>query len=426
MGKKNGYYYEYNTNRSRPEYIGSLKSKELYVNEIKEGLSTYFFIDGSVKEELYFSRNEKDGIGIEYSIEGIRISIKRYNRGVLIDRQRINRYNEQDEKIGIWKEYYSGNKVKKEISYKNDLLNGYYKEYNEQGKLVLTLYYQDGKLIEEAKEEEKDIIVKEKIDEQGNLIEKGPFVNEKAVGIHKTYDRDGNIIKSKIYDDDGKLLSIGIVDKEGRKEGDWVDYYSEGQIRAKGKYHNNKREGIWMFYFEAGDIEQEGNYKKGNESGVWKWYYDSGEVFIEEEFYNGREEGIYTEYDKFGNIISEGEYFDGEMEGEWIVTINDFIARGKYITGLRDGKWNYFYDDGTVMFEGDYIQGNPEGKHKYYYPDASIKEEQFYISGIPSKHWKKYDSEGNVIVTISYQDGKEYRINGVKINFPDDNTVIIK
>ena len=34
--------------------------------------------------------------------------------------------------------------------------------------------------------------------------------------------------------------------------------------------------------------------------------------------------------------------------------------------------------------------------------------------------------EGNVIVTISYEDGKEYRINGVKIDFPDDNVVIIK
>lgn len=426
IGKKNGYYYEYNTNRTRPEYIGTIKSKELYVNDIKEGLSYYYYLDGSLKEEVTYSKNEKNGTSIEYSEDGRIITIKRYSKGLLSERQRLNRYNDKNEKTGIWKEFYSGTKVKKELNYKDGLLNGYYKEYNEQGTLILTLFYQDGKLIEEAGEEEREIVVKEKFDDNGNLLERGPYANDIAVGIHKTYNKEGEIIKSRIYDDNGALLSEGIIDKEGKREGDWQDFYPGGKIRAKGKYINNLRDGKWEFYFEGGGIEQVGNYKIGKENGVWKWYYETGEIFIEEEFYNGREEGLYIEYDQLGNVIAEGEYYDGEKEGEWIVKINDYIAKGNYITGFRDGRWKYFYSDGTLMFDGLYIQGNPEGKHKYYYPNSEIKEEQFYTSGIANKHWKKYDIEGNVIVTISYQDGKEYRINGVKIDFPDDNTIIIK
>ncbi|MBA7518801.1 hypothetical protein ES705_10874 [subsurface metagenome] len=426
IGKKNGYYYEYNTERTRPEYIGSVLSKELYINDIKEGLSYYYYKDGKIREEINYTRNKKNGISIDYAKDRRIKTIKRYSKGSLVERQRINRYTDNNEKTGIWKEFYEGLKVKKEINYKGGVLNGYYKEYNKQGKLTLTLFYQDGKLVEEVKEEEKDIVVIEKLDEEGNLVERGPYINDITVGIHKTYNRDGDIIKSRIYNDNGKLLSLGIIDKEGKKEGEWINYYTSGEIRAKGNNKNNQREGKWLFYFENGKIEQEGNYRKGKENGLWKWYYDSGEIFIEEEFYNGKEEGIYSEYNKFGNVISEGEYFDGEKEGEWIVTINDFVAKGKYITGLRDDKWKYFYSGGILMFEGEYIQGNAEGKHKYYYPNASIKEEQFYNSGIPNKHWKKYDEEGHIIVTISYQDGKEYRINGVKIDFPDDNKVIIK
>ena len=89
-------------------------------------------------------------------------------------------------------------------------------------------------------------------------------------------------------------------------------------------------------------------------------------------------------------------------------------------------KWKYFYDDGTLLFDGNYVQGQPDGKHKYFYPDGSLKEEQYYSSGVRDKHWKKYDTEGNLIVTISYENGKESRINGVKVDFPGEDTVILK
>ena len=85
-----------------------------------------------------------------------------------------------------------------------------------------------------------------------------------------------------------------------------------------------------------------------------------------------------------------------------------------------------YYDDGTLLFEGDYIQGNPDGKLKYYYPKGALKEEQYYSSGIPDKNWKRFDEEGNLIVTITYVDGKEYRINGVRIDLPDTDTKIIQ
>jgi antitoxin component YwqK of YwqJK toxin-antitoxin module len=426
-GRKNGYYYEYYTDRSKPEYIGKVKSKELYVNDVKEGVSYYYYEDGRLHETITYKDDLMSGESIEYDVTGRVITIKRYNKGSLVERQKINRFDENNEKTGEWIEFYTGLKIKSISNYKNGLLDGYYKEYNQLGKLTLTLLYNEGKLVERVDEKNAEIKVVEKRDSEGNIIESGPFMDGTPVGIHKTFDNAGNITGSMIYDDLGNIVSNGIIDREGNKQGEWKDFFNTGKRKKdEGAYKNNLRDGKWIFYFENGNTEQIGSYKNGKENGEWIRYFESGKTYVDENFYSGKEDGMYTEYDSLGNVITQGEFLEGEKEGDWIVKINDFMAKGKYVAGLLDGKWKYFYDDGTLMFEGNYIQGNADGKHRYYYPDGSLKEERIYASGIPDKIWKKYDPEGNLIVTITYQDGKEYRINGVRIDFPEENKVVIK
>jgi antitoxin component YwqK of YwqJK toxin-antitoxin module len=425
-GRKNGFFYEYFTDRSRPEYIGVIKSKELYVNDKKEGLSYSYYEDGKLHEVLEYDNDLLNGTTIEYEKDGRIITIKKYIKGSLTERQKINRYNDNGDKIGEWIDFYSGIKIKSISNFRDGVLDGYYKEYNAFGTLTMSVLYNEGRVVEEVADNDENIIVIEKRDNNGNLKESGPFKNNIPVGIHKTFDESGSITGSVIYDDYGEIQSVGIIDKEGNRQGEWKDFYFDSQVKAAGNYKNNLREGKWIFYFEDGKTQQVGNYKNGRENGIWTRYYPFGEIFIEENFFNGKEDGLYTEYDLNGNIISTGEYIEGEKEGEWLVKINDFSAKGKYVTGLPDGEWKYFYDDGSLLFEGFYIQGNADGKHKYFYPDGSLKEEQFYSSGIPDKLWKKFDLEGNLVVAITYADGREYRINGVKIDFPEDNKVLIK
>ncbi len=88
--------------------------------------------------------------------------------------------------------------------------------------------------------------------------------------------------------------------------------------------------------------------------------------------------------------------------------------------------WKSFYPDGKIRFKGNYIQGNPDGQQTYYYENGRVKEEQFYRMGIRQKTWKKYDEEGNTLLTITYKDDVEMSINGVKINLPESDTKLIK
>jgi antitoxin component YwqK of YwqJK toxin-antitoxin module len=426
MGKKTGYLYTYNTDRtSNYEYIGNIISKELYINDKKQGASYYYYKSGKLKSTVEYKDNGKDGLAWEYDEKGKITSILRYRKGTLVEREKINRIDGNGFRQGTWKEFYNDILIK-EINYRDNKLDGLYKEYDRNGNLTLILRYKEGKLVEENNIEDEEIDLKNEYDENNNVIYSGAYRKEIPIGIHRKYDINGIVINSYIYNDMGNKISEGIVDKEGRKVGDWKNFYNTGEVKSTGNYENNLKTGKWNYFFKNGNIEQTGEYLNGKPNGLWIWYYPDGTIEREEEFYNGKEEGLFVEYDEAGEVIAKGEYFDGEKEGEWYYKVGDHCEKGSYVIGLKDGKWKYFYDSGELNYEGNYIQGNPDGKHKYYYSNNVLKEEQFYVMGIREKHWKKFDEYGNLLITISYKNDREVRINGVKVELKESDIKLIK
>lgn len=422
-GKKNGYYLKY---YERPEaYKGNIRSKELYLNDKQSGEANYYFESGKIKLKAVYVDNKREGYTYEFAEDGRLITIYKYRKGTIVERNKINRFNANGEKVGLWQEFYEDYRIKIERYFKNDLLDGYYKAYDISGKLVQTLLYRDGVLVEEVEEESISSIEQNEYYDNGEIKKSGFFIENKPVGVHKEYSTEGEVTVTLIYNDNSELTQKGIINSEGKRVGGWEEYHKSGSVKAKGNYVNNKKHGTWQYYFENGKVEQTGDYDKGRYSGQWKWYYSDGELWREEEFYNGKEEGFYYEYNKFGDIIVEGEYFDGEQEGKWRTIINDYRAEGAYVTGMLDGKWKHYHDNGQIAFEGSYVQGNAEGKHRYFYDDGQLKEEQYFNNGLREKHWKKYDKFGNLLITISYKNDKEYRINGIKVEFPENTSKVI-
>ncbi len=425
-GVRSGYHLKFIYKKDDPLKKPILISKELFINDLKEGLSYYYDENGKVKEVAMYSEGQRNGLAKEFDEDSTIITLKRYRKGYLTERERINRFNDEGQKDGVWKTFFEDGKVATEVDYKDGLMHGLYKEFNKKGTLITSLRYSEGELVASEEEEENPIVIREMRNESGKLVSQGPYQDNTPVGTHRFYDDEGNIIDGKIYNDRGILLAEGIVDAEGKRQGDWKDYYASGKVKAVGLYNDNRKTGNWKYFFENGSIEQTGNYINGKLSGVWTWYFENGMLWREEEYLNGRLEGLYTEYNENGDVIARGEYFDGEKEGEWFYDVGDHREEGKFVTGLRDGTWKYFYENGNLNFEGDYVQGNPDGKHKLYYPDESLKEERFYVMGFKEKNWKKYDDEGNLLLTVTYDDDKEIRINGVKIEFDTDDPTLIR
>jgi antitoxin component YwqK of YwqJK toxin-antitoxin module len=424
-GKKNGYSYKFSYEKNASPVI---ISKELYVNDRKEGKAFYYFPDGKLKEEISYFEGKKQGPGKEYDKDGVVITLLEYNNNYLISREKINRYDANGMKQSIWKTFYPDGKVEKEMKYSDDKYDGFYKEFNDNGNLILSIKYKEGKIIESQNDLsiKEDVDFRRQFDENGVLISTGGYKDNRPVGVHRYYNKNGKIIESKIFDDLGVRISSGIVDETGSKEGPWKDYFVSGEVKAVGAYLSNLQSGSWTYYYKNGIKEQEGSYLKGLYDGQWFWYHQNGNVWREENYFNGREDGPMVEYSDSGNVISKGEYINGEKEGEWFYQVNDHKEIGNYQSGLRDGIWKYFYEDGTIQFEGDFHSDLAEGKHKYYYPDGVLKEERIYSRGVKEKNWKKYDEKGNVELTVTYKNDVEYRINGEKVNLPKGSVQTIK
>ena len=185
-------------------------------------------------------------------------------------------------------------------------MHGYYKEYDNRGRLVLTMLYEDGSIVKSRVEESADIEIVNKYDQEGRLIYSGPYRNNVPVGIHREYNADGKVSNAFIYNDNGLMVSEGIVDKAGNRNGKWKDLFENGKVQAEGQFRDNRRSGVWKFYNTGNILEQTGSYNNGRPDGLWKWYYSGGELLREGEYFQGRRDGPYTEYAKDGKIIAQG------------------------------------------------------------------------------------------------------------------------
>lgn len=127
-------------------------------------------------------------------------------------------------------------------------------------------------------------------------------------------------------------------DRLKRKQGYWVDYHENGNLRSKGNYKNNKENGVWEYYDDKGLLRSKGNYVNGNPIGVWEEYYENSKLYSRGKFINKYiEDGIWEYYHPNGKLWSKGNYKNGVMDGSWVWYDENggIMSRVKYIKGIK-------------------------------------------------------------------------------------------
>lgn len=391
--------------------------EENFENDIKQGLTIFYFDTiGKLKwKEQPFVDGLEEGVGYEYVEDGRIITIFNYKKGTFISKESINRKDKNNLKQGLWKTFHINNKTKIESTYKNDLLNGYYKEYDNKGKLLNAILYING-VPQTFADELQVLAIKKELYKNGLVKKEGPFdINGKEHGIFKNYDENGNLIGSEHYFH-GILLAKGLIDEMERRQGWWEEYYVDGQLKSKGKYIDGKKIDEWEYFFNNAKLEQKGKYVADEKfSGLWVWYHPNGEVMREENFRKGLEDGLLQEFDENKVLITKGEYIDGLKDGFWFFEYGDHKEEGYYRNGERNGMWNYYYPNKKQNFEGKFVDGSPDGKHKFYYENGKLKKEEYYVMGTKTDVWKSYNELGELIVSVYYKNGEEYKFDGTKL-----------
>ena len=433
-GKKNGYTFNYDTNQR-------VSSKEAFVNDIKQGNSFTYYPSGKTKTLVPYLKGKPDGYAYEYSEDSVIISIMKYQGGVLASVDRLNRKDENGKKQGVWKEFYEDGKVKEEKKYKDDVVDGYVKTYDNKGNLTNTEKFSNGKQIKNAPELAKLDVYKDYY-EDGTMKYEGGYINGMPVGTHFHYrqkymcdslpvardDTSDVMIKkyvcrnrpvpdSAIIYEEGIKISYGAVDSLRNKIGIWTEYHNSGEFRGKGLYANDKRIGEWIFYYPNKQIEQKGKYdKKGRAQGEWNWYYENGALMRQEFYVDNKRDGIMTEYTEDGKIITKGEFIDDMQEGLWVYETPEYKEIGKYVNDKPDSLWKrYYMPKEKLRFEGKFLNGDEDGQHTWYYENGRKMAQGSYTGGMKQNDWKFYDETGFNYLTIFYENDIETKFQGVKV-----------
>lgn len=415
-GKKNGLKKTFDTKEK------FLITAENFENDIKQGNTTIYYKPSEalgkaekVKQTIPFINGKEEGTGLEYAPDSMIITITDYKMGFIQKEEKINRRDAKNLKQGVWKEFYPTGVLKQEVTYSDDKMNGYLKEYSTTGSLLNTTKYINGALQTNVPELAK-LDVKTEYYDNGQVRFTRTYKDDVAEGIHREFSPEGKVVGAKVYVE-GILTAEGILDTAGRQQGIWKEFHPDGKLKSKGEYINSKRVGEWVFYHPNEKVEQKGTYdKKGRAQGSWKWFYESGNLLLEENYRNDLLDGAMTEYSDSGKVVTKGEYLDGQKEGPWMLELQGYREEGSYKADKRDGEWkHYFTDNGKLRFIGKFVDGVPDGIQIFYYSNGNERQTGKYAGGLKEGDWKFYDETGYLFLTIVFKNDIEIRFDGIKV-----------
>ena len=414
-GKKNGFYLKYENVIGKGSNKQVLVSKELYVSDLREGVSYSYSKEGFLQSISQYVDGRKEGVEKEFNKDSVIIAVRDYSKGRTIFYEEINRFDSDKLPYGVWKEFHRNGKVSVEKSYVNGKLNGYLKHFSDKGVLLSAVLYKNDEIVKDSITLDEMVLREFSDSTTGLLKHRGTFLGTVPVGTHY-YFTNGVIDSCLLFNESGQIISKGNVDKDVMKMGVWVDYYpGTRKIKAKGSYNISQKVGSWIFLFRNGKVEQKGSYRKNKLSGTWEWYDVEGNLRKSEEYLDGERDGLYYELSAAADTIAVGNYLAGYKEGKWKIRDGQLMQIGNFVNDTKDGVWFSYYSNGKIYFKGTFNQGIADGKHTFYYPIGKIQEEQFFSSGYPVDTWRKYDEYGYLKISLQYRAGEVYKINGYTV-----------
>ncbi len=179
---------------------------------------------------------------------------------------------------------------------------GYYLEKTGKKHGEWTYYFENGKLMRTEKYEDGKLISKKGLTRFEKVFEKGELVWHKPInGVGFVDENNKKSGEWKFYDENGKLRQIGSY-MDGKREGEWKHYHKNGKLSDIGSYRDGKQEGGWKEYDESGELRD----------GEWKRYYENGELLSIGSYKAGKKEGEFKFYRDNGKLLLIFHYRNGE------------------------------------------------------------------------------------------------------------------
>jgi len=126
---------------------GGIQSEEIDSMAVKNGPQKFYSEDGKLMKIIPFVNGVEHGISKEYNSSGTLITITTYRNGYFQKEEKINRVDKLGLKQGIYRTYYDNDNPKSEGNYRDDKKDGFFKEYDLEGRVISKEEYRNGELV---------------------------------------------------------------------------------------------------------------------------------------------------------------------------------------------------------------------------------------------------------------------------------------
>ena len=415
-----GKYTKYKVN-------GDPKIITYYVNNKKHGTYTEFYDDVNIKQkEEQYDNGLNSGNFIRYSKSGDTLSLTQFSLVKVND-------TIKSLKNGVEKNWYSKNQLQYVMYYENGLTQGLATRWYESGQKSSEDNYLNGLHIGKHISWNKDGSLKE---EGEYIITNQESKQNLQNGIWKEYNENGKLLRFKqfkngllflyeIYNEDGTLKSRTFYPdpKNGNYNGAYIEtkYFSNGKISDECFYQNIKPigmcsgfiNGLELHYYINGNIKSVKNYNNGEIYGYSIEWLSDGSLLSFKNYKN------YKNFEIINNAVLAKEFFDkytnrpepngklvnGKKEGLWVYWFDKEHKQFEmnFHDGILDSLFTAYYSNGKKMYEIEIRDGIKNGKYRTWYVNGNIKFNGIFVNGkVNGTTWSEYGESGNKILEIIY------------------------
>jgi len=198
------------------------------------------------------------------------------------------------------------------------------------------------------------------------------------------------------------------TDEEGLKQGYWKKQYSNGSLKYKGGFINDKPVGEFRRYFENGQLKALMIFDKKSELVNTIIYYEDGRLAAEGQYIKNKKDSTWNYYSYYSQtLVCKESYINGLKHGISIKYYNNgnFSEELEWKDDAKDGKWNQYFESREIKMKSFYKSGLRDGYFKLFYKSGQIEIEGQYINNRKHDYWTYYDENGNTILKVDYEYG---------------------
>lgn len=371
----------------------------------REGVAISFYSNGNRNIEAEYRENRLNGIYRQYDSSGVlKLDM------VFADSIAVGPYREYYGRVGQ-PDFFNPRQVKIEGQYANGKKHGKWVTFYNNGEIAIIQVFEMG--VQEGLYQEYAI--------DGTLLVDVRYVNDRPHGPFTRFSYANLVQERGIYENGRKVgqwvsffpgtktvESEKNYDQYGNKTGEWKYYYENKRLARLEKYENDIPVGTWEEYFPNRTLSKKMTYELGLPVGEYIENHSNGKPSVNGQYKNGMKDGLWRSYFPEGNLYSIGEYRNDHKTGLWkyFNKIGILIAEGEYTLGSENGQWFYYYDGGQLKSVGSYFLGFEDGVWGLFYDNKQLTQEEFWSNGRLMNVGEYYSFDGSTTLEKgTLQDG---------------------